>query len=251
VWRWDQQEPFGNDTPNGDPGNTGTTFDLALRLPGQYYDKETGLHQNINRDYDPSLGIYKESDPIGIRAGNNTYAYVASDPLAGTDPTGLWSTEVHNILIKAYFEKENLSPQLLKAIQNGSARTDDYQSPSDAFMHAMRARGQSMSDAREKACRFIEANLLIYRSLKGSPIHKQRIGAYRALGAALHVAMDSTSPSHRGFQIWDPLHSPFESRRSHGNNSPEDRDALTKELMNETLDVMRRTLTGDACSCAR
>ena len=28
VWRWDQQEPFGNDAPNGDPNSTGTTFDF-------------------------------------------------------------------------------------------------------------------------------------------------------------------------------------------------------------------------------
>ena len=51
VWRWDQQEPFGNDVPNGDPGNTGTTFDFPLRLPGQYYDRETNLAYNYFRDY--------------------------------------------------------------------------------------------------------------------------------------------------------------------------------------------------------
>ena len=31
-----------------------------LRFPGQYYDAETGLSQNWNRDYDPLTGRYIE-----------------------------------------------------------------------------------------------------------------------------------------------------------------------------------------------
>jgi RHS repeat-associated protein len=33
---------------------------------------ETGLNQNVNRDYDPLTGKYIESDPIGLRGGFNT-----------------------------------------------------------------------------------------------------------------------------------------------------------------------------------
>jgi len=89
VWKWDQAEPFGVNTPNGDPGNTGTEFDLPLRLPGQYFDKETGLHQNRFRDFDPGLGRYGESDPIGLKGGLNTYTYVGGRPLVEIDPLGL------------------------------------------------------------------------------------------------------------------------------------------------------------------
>jgi RHS repeat-associated protein len=60
-----------------------------LRFPGQYFDKETNLHYNYFRDYDPSLGRYVESDPIGLRAGLNTYAYGLGDPIANFDPNGL------------------------------------------------------------------------------------------------------------------------------------------------------------------
>jgi RHS repeat-associated protein len=87
VWRWDQAEPFGNNVPDENPSGLGT-FDLPLRLPGQYYDKETNLHYNYFRDYDPSIGRYGESDPIGLLGGLNTYAYVGSRPLTLVDPTG-------------------------------------------------------------------------------------------------------------------------------------------------------------------
>jgi uncharacterized protein RhaS with RHS repeats len=43
VWRWDQQEPFGSNPPDENPSGLGV-FDLPLRLPGQYFDKETSLH---------------------------------------------------------------------------------------------------------------------------------------------------------------------------------------------------------------
>ena len=57
-----------------------------LRLPGQYFDEETGLHYNYFRDYDPSLGRYIESDPIGLEGGINTYLYVGNNPLKWVNP---------------------------------------------------------------------------------------------------------------------------------------------------------------------
>jgi len=96
VWRWDQQEPFGVNGPDENPSGLGA-FEMPLRFPGQYADKETGLHYNYFRDYDPSHGIYKQFDPIGLRGGLNGYAYVGADPLALSDPFGLragglWNT---------------------------------------------------------------------------------------------------------------------------------------------------------------
>jgi hypothetical protein len=51
---------------------------------------ETGLNQNVNRDYDPLTGKYIESDPVGLSGGINTYAYVGDDPIEGFDEDGLW-----------------------------------------------------------------------------------------------------------------------------------------------------------------
>lgn len=88
VWRWDQAEPFGTYPANENPSGLGA-FEFNLRFDGQYFDKETGLHYNYFRDYDPAIGRYVQSDPIGLAGGLNTYAYVKGNPLRYRDPMGL------------------------------------------------------------------------------------------------------------------------------------------------------------------
>jgi RHS repeat-associated protein len=83
VWFWNH-DPFGNGAPTAAAG-----FAHRLRFPGQIYDAETGLHSNGHRDYDPRLGRYVESDPIGLAGGINTYAYARNDPVNSIDPLGL------------------------------------------------------------------------------------------------------------------------------------------------------------------
>ncbi|MDF0607249.1 RHS repeat-associated core domain-containing protein, partial [Neisseriaceae bacterium TC5R-5] len=62
-------------------------FSQNLRMPGQYYDEESGLHYNTFRYYDPGVGRFISPDPIGLEGGVNLYAY-APNPLSWIDPWG-------------------------------------------------------------------------------------------------------------------------------------------------------------------
>jgi RHS repeat-associated protein len=60
-----------------------------LRLPGQQFDPETGLHYNRHRYYSPFLGRYLSRDPLGFEAGPHLYAYVGNRTTQVVDPLGL------------------------------------------------------------------------------------------------------------------------------------------------------------------
>ena len=66
---------------------------MPLRFPGQYADDETGFSYNYYRDYEPSLGRYLQSDPIGLTGGLNSYIYVNANPAIRVDPKGLQQEE--------------------------------------------------------------------------------------------------------------------------------------------------------------
>ena len=88
VWKW-ESDAFGSIAPLQDPDGDGIATTINLRFAGQYYDAESGLHYNWHRTYDPSLGRYISSDPIGLDGGMNTFGYVSQSPMVNVDPNGL------------------------------------------------------------------------------------------------------------------------------------------------------------------
>ena len=61
---------------------------IALRFPGQWFQTESGLHQNWMRDYDPTTGRYLQPDPLGLIDGPGVYGYALQSPMRWTDPRG-------------------------------------------------------------------------------------------------------------------------------------------------------------------
>jgi RHS repeat-associated protein len=88
LWKW-ESDALGSTAPNEDPDADGQKTTINLRFPGQYFDAESALHYNWNRYYDPKLGRYISSDPIGVAGGSNTYGYGYQNSLKNTDPRGL------------------------------------------------------------------------------------------------------------------------------------------------------------------
>ncbi len=83
VWSA-QYNPFGDTS-----SFSGTLTTQSLRLPGQYFDPETGNNHNGFRDYAGTLTRYVQSDPLGLGGGMNTYQYVRGNPFKYTDRLGL------------------------------------------------------------------------------------------------------------------------------------------------------------------
>jgi len=61
---------------------------IEARFPGQWFQAESGLHQNWMRDYDPTTGRYLEPDPLGLEAGVSLYGYALQNPGRFIDPRG-------------------------------------------------------------------------------------------------------------------------------------------------------------------
>jgi RHS repeat-associated protein len=112
LWTWNS-DPFGTDAANANPAGAGA-FAYNLRFPGQVFDGQAGIHQNSFRDYDPAVGRYAESDPIGLSGGVNSYLYVAADPLIYVDSTGLSPMSIGDVMqLILNNNQSNLSAQLL------------------------------------------------------------------------------------------------------------------------------------------
>ena len=79
-------DSFGVVTADTDPG-----FELGIGFAGGLAEPVKGLVRFGLRDYDPAAGRWTARDPVLFAGGQaNLYVYVANDPVARRDPTGLF-----------------------------------------------------------------------------------------------------------------------------------------------------------------
>jgi RHS repeat-associated protein len=86
-WQW-PYSGFGEIAPQSTPAAGQAPVSYSLRYPGQI-DDGNGLFYNWHRFYDPRVGRYTSSDPIGLEGGWNRFGYVDANPLGFVDPEGL------------------------------------------------------------------------------------------------------------------------------------------------------------------
>jgi RHS repeat-associated protein len=135
TWR-NQTLPFGQEYQ-------ASATEQGFGFPGQYQDVESGFSYNYFRDYDPSLGRYIQSDPIGLVGGVNTYGYVKGNPIGLLDFYGLaWSNT------DALNHYKNNGPNVtlshtghLSTIQNSSA----YQGLANRFSSQIYASAKALA----------------------------------------------------------------------------------------------------------
>lgn len=77
-------------------GEPNTWSGSRFRYTGQIALPEVQLYHHKARVYDPVLGRFLQTDPVGYRAGLNLYVFVGDDPLNGTDPGGLCRRDAQN-----------------------------------------------------------------------------------------------------------------------------------------------------------
>jgi RHS repeat-associated protein len=179
--------------------NTNPDFTL-FGFAGGLYDSQTKLVRFGARDYDAEVGRWTTKDPIGFGGGLwNLYSYCGEQPIKRLDLSGLWLTGAHNTILDYAFGGV-LDSDDINILKDASAFQDEaFNHIYHQYMHEMRAPWQTVEQAEKLYNDFLCQEINRAISLEKLGRHYE---ALFTLGRGMHALMDSTSPSHRGFQVW-------------------------------------------------
>ena len=152
-------EAFGKATVYVPGSRNSPTITLNMRLPGQYFDSETGLHYNGARYYDPNLGAFPQPDPLAARhvTSQPLYAYAMNAPLDVTDPAGQYAelcetaTSI-DVFVPIYWDlSSRISPIMEDVYKNEIER--DWRGSTNGKTLAVQRRGADVVPREEfRAC---------------------------------------------------------------------------------------------------
>ncbi len=76
---------------------TTSLFGNPYMFTGREYESETGLYYYRARFYNPAIGRFLQTDPVGYYDSMNLYQYCGNNPLMFIDPFGLCANEYTNL----------------------------------------------------------------------------------------------------------------------------------------------------------
>jgi RHS repeat-associated protein len=192
----------------------------SYKFTGKERDSETGLDYFGARYYSNGMGRFTSADPSHLSAlfGNpqtwNRYTYAYNNPLRLTDENGKWPTDIHNRIIDTAFP--TMTPEQRQILKNVSAGQDSIlgggQGNGASYQHAMRGPDQTVEQAQTQYNDFVESSEQSAQNAQmrfwmndpdANEDHALSDQALADFAEALHAILDSTSPAHEGFQVWD------------------------------------------------
>jgi RHS repeat-associated protein len=188
----------------------------ATKFTGKERDAESGIDFFNARYMSSAQGRFTSPDPSRLSAvfGNpqtwNMYTYGYNNPLQFVDKNGRWPTKIHNDIIEQAF-RGTLTRNQIQILKDVSAQEDSPlgggQGNARAFQHPMRAPWESVAEAEAEYQDFVSTNedaatkAQVNFWIAGNPGFSN--DALKKFALALHAILDSTSPAHAGFQVWD------------------------------------------------
>lgn len=88
IWEM-EADAFGTGNFDADVDGDGSNFHFFLRSSGQYFDGESKLQHNYMRDYDPVIGRFMQSSPVGVEIDLNPYEFANGSPIMQMHTDGI------------------------------------------------------------------------------------------------------------------------------------------------------------------